>query len=55
MFYIFFTNLGYYSQETFSELDQAIRYGRSKGFEFSVVSTGDGLHPYKSNDTQVVY
>jgi hypothetical protein len=35
-FKIFFINFGYYSQEDFSDLESAISYGKSKGFEFSV-------------------
>lgn len=37
MFKIFFTNFGYYSQETFDNLDAAIAYGKDKFFEFQVV------------------
>ena len=33
---VYFTNHDYYSQEEFSSLDEAIEYGKSKGFDFTV-------------------
>ncbi len=43
MFKIFWTNMGYYSQEEFTTLDAAISYGKSKCFEFSVHQAGEVL------------
>jgi hypothetical protein len=39
-FRIYFINFDYFAQESFSTLDEAIKYGISKGFEFSVQKDG---------------
>lgn len=36
MFQVFFTNFSYFSQETFTSFDEALTYGKSKCFEFSI-------------------
>lgn len=36
MYKVFWINFGYHSLETFAILDQAIEYGKSKGFEFRI-------------------
>jgi hypothetical protein len=41
MYEIFFTNFGHAAGEAFDTLKEAIAYGRSKGFEFSVFYTTD--------------
>jgi hypothetical protein len=40
---VWWTNHGYYSQEEFTRLADAIAYGKSKCFEFSV-HQGDTMH-----------
>ena len=35
-FLVYWINHGYFSQETFTTVDDAIKYGVDKGFEFSV-------------------
>lgn len=35
-FRVFYTNFDYFAQYTFSSYDEAIAYGKSKGFEFCV-------------------
>lgn len=40
---IFWTNMGYYSQEEFTSLADAIAYGKSKCFEFTVHHAGEIL------------
>jgi hypothetical protein len=41
MYEIFWTNHGYTAHEVFDTLKEAVAYGRSKGFEFSVFYTTD--------------
>lgn len=38
MFRIFMTNFGYWRDETFETLREALDFGKSKGFEFSVAN-----------------
>lgn len=40
MYHIFLINFGYYLDQTFDNLDAAIAFGKSKGFEFSVYKSG---------------
>jgi hypothetical protein len=40
-FKVFWTNMGYYSQEDFSTLADALAYGKSKCFEFAVHHNND--------------
>lgn len=35
-FRVFWINSGYFSQESFADIESAISYGKSKGFEFTV-------------------
>jgi len=42
MFRIYFTNLEWHSQETFNDIQEALDYGISKGFDFRVESS-DGI------------
>jgi hypothetical protein len=35
-FRVFYVNLGWYALEDFATLDEAIAYGKSKGWEFAV-------------------
>ena len=37
MYKVFLTNFGFYLQEEFDNIDEAIQYGRNSGFEFHVV------------------
>lgn len=41
MYELYWTNFRYLSDDVFDTLDEAIAYGRSKGFEFSVFLDGD--------------
>jgi hypothetical protein len=41
MYEVFFTNFGYADQQPFDTLKEAVEYGRSKGFEFTVFYTDD--------------
>ena len=43
MFTVYYTNHGYSAQDTFSTVEQAVEYGKSKGFEFSVWSADKNL------------
>ncbi len=36
LYTVYYSNFGYYSQERFATVEDAIEYGKSKGFEFSV-------------------
>lgn len=36
MFYVNFTNFGYFSDEVFQCFDEAVQYSRDKGFETSI-------------------
>ena len=36
MFRVYFTNFGYFAERTFSTVTEALQYGRSVHFEFSV-------------------
>lgn len=42
MFSIYFVNFQYYSSETFNTVDDAIDYGKEKGFDFRVDYQADG-------------
>ncbi len=37
MYHVFYTNMGFKSEETFDSIAEALGYGKSKGFEFSVL------------------
>lgn len=41
MYELYWTNQNYLADQVFETLDEAIEYGRSKGFEFSVFLDGD--------------
>ena len=41
MYELYWTNHNYLADQVFETLDEAIQYGRSKGFEFSVFLDGD--------------
>jgi hypothetical protein len=49
MFFVYFTNHGYYSDRRFETLDSALDYGKSKGFDCQIVQTSGG-HPFKTKD-----
>jgi hypothetical protein len=41
MYEIYFANFGYYSDDVFDTLGEAIEFGKNRGFEFSVFKDGD--------------
>ena len=41
MYEVFFTNFGHAAGEAFDTLKEAVAYGRSKGFEFTVFYADD--------------
>ncbi len=46
MYSVFYTNLGYGSEETFDTIDKALNYGRLKGFEFSILDANGSTVAY---------
>ena len=43
MYYVYFVNLGFPSQESFATVEQAKAYGKAKGFDFCVATYTDGI------------
>jgi hypothetical protein len=43
MFSVYYTNHFYSAAETFATMEQAVEYGKSKGFEFSVRQQGGNV------------
>lgn len=41
MYEVWFTNFGYLADEVFDTLDEAVKFGLDKGFEFSVFCDND--------------
>lgn len=61
---VYFTNHGYYAEQTFETLDEAIAYGKRHHFDFSVqdedglrVGYGvfSGLRYYRESDRRAAY
>lgn len=47
IFYVYFTNHEYFSQESFGSEEAARDYGVSKGFDFAIYEYLIGQNPYK--------
>lgn len=47
MLHVYFTNHGYFSQETFQDFDAAVVYVRKTGFEASICLPYRKDQPYK--------
>lgn len=43
MFYIFLTNFGYRLDPEFNNMNSAIDYAKTRGFEFSIFNSNDEL------------
>lgn len=53
-YYVFFTNLGYYSEIEFDTVEDAVNYSKSKGFETQIIKGKSGVNPYYDEDLETV-